>query len=125
MLATQSDYLVNIEPGQAANAEPVLSQQNTVAKVAWKSHSVQTTTTWTTDCWLPETETRITLGGILKLAVPATELYTSFEVNGHVFRLVNPRGAGTTAYNFTYTGKESAAAIHSLLVPGTGITFHA
>lgn len=123
MLATKSDYLVSIAPGHAANADTVLTEQNTVAKVAWKSHSVQVTTFWSTEDGLPETEINVTLQGIVKLAVPTTALFTSFVINGLTFTLENPRGAGTTAFNFTYAGTKSVAYVQSLLVPGARIAF--
>lgn len=122
MLATKSEYLVSIAPGHAANADAVLTQQNTVAKVVWRSHSVQVTTFWSTENGLPETEINVTLHGIVKLAMPTTGQFATFLLNGLVFTLENPRGAGATTFNFTYAGTKSVAYVQSLLASGARIT---
>lgn len=97
-------------------------QVDQIKSVSWKSHQAQTTTTWTGDAGMPETDIEIRLQGTLVLVVAATALFTTFVLSGITFNLVNPGGAGATSYNFTYTGSQSASYIQSLFAVGANIT---
>jgi hypothetical protein len=98
-------------------------QANKVKSVKWASHAVQTNTLWTADDGLADVALSITLNGTLAVTIAATALFATFVLSGITFSLVNPGGAGTTSFNFTYTGTQSAAYIQGLFATGANITF--
>lgn len=118
-----SENTVSIMPAQLLHAETVITQKDTVKAVSWQSHQVQTNTSWDVDGGLPETQINIVLNGRLTVAIAATALFATFVLSGITFTLVNPGGAGSTSFNFTYNGTQSAAYIHSLFTTGANITF--
>ena len=120
---SQAENTVSILPATLAHAETVITQKDTVKSVSWQSHQVQTNTVWEADGGLPETQINIVLVGRMTVAIAATALFATFVLSGITFTLNNPGGAGTTTYNFTYNGTQSAAYIQSLFATGANITF--
>lgn len=100
------------------------SQTDKVTKVTWAAPAQHTGPTGSASAGKNDAAISITLNGTLVVAVAATALFASFVLSGVTFSLVNPGGAGSTSFNFTYTGTQSAAYIQGLLVSGSNITFN-
>lgn len=122
MIPSQSTNTAGIPGHTVLAGDTTRSQIDQVAKVTWRSNTVQTSTSWEADTGMTDTAITITLNGTLAVVVAATALFTTFVLSGITFSLVHPGGIGTTSYNFTYTGTQSAAYIQGLLVAGANIT---